>query len=259
MDTTKTTAPNRNKLNLAIDLRIVVVALLILAVAMLAIWRPWSNSTINASSRTVTVTGEATITAQPDEFIFYPRYEFTDTDKQAALNKLSNKSDEIVKKLKDLGVASTKIKTDTNDYASRYMIQDKDTSDDNTYSLQLTVTTTDKQQAQKVQDYLATTAPSSSVSPQASFSKTMKKRLEDQARSKATTDARQKADQMAQNLGFSIKAVKSVTDSSGLGGGVMPLSEDSTMSAAGVDTKQLTVQPGENDLSYSVQVTYYIK
>jgi uncharacterized protein YggE len=259
MDVKNNPSPERNKLSFALDLRIVVVLLVVVIIAMLALWRPWSASGVDAHTRTVNVRGEASLSAEPDEFVFYPTYEFTDSDKQTALNKLSNKTDEIVNKLKGLGVPSSKIKTNSNDYSAKFYRPIDEPDSGNSYTLQLTITTSSKELAQKVQDYLATTAPSGTVSPQASFSDTRRKQLENQARTKATQDARNKADQMARDLGFSVKAVKSVADNSGFGG-VIPLAEGrATMSAPASDTKQLTVQPGENELTYTVEVTYYIK
>jgi uncharacterized protein YggE len=241
------------KLNLTVDLRLVIAALLIAIVAMLIIWKPWSTS--GTSSRTVEVTGDATITAKPDEYVFYPNYQFKDADKATALAALTKKSDEIVAKLKALGVDDSKIKTDSSGY-DMPMYYDTE-SKDATYTLQLTVTVSKLDLAQKVQDYLVTTNPTGSVSPQASFSDAKRASLESDARDKATKDARSKADQMATNLGFSLGKVKTIQDDTGFGD-VFPLARGSALSAEDT-TSSLKVQPGENDLSYSVTVTYFIK
>jgi uncharacterized protein YggE len=252
-----------NKLNLhfSVEWRWIALGLLLVIVAMLAMWRPWSSQP-DSSARTISVTGESTITASPDEFVFSPAYEFKNTDKKAALAALNDKQDEIVSALKKLGVADSKIKTDSNGFD--YYFDDND----NTYhyTLSLTVTVNDKTLAQKVQDYLLGTAPSGEVSPSANFSETTRKKVESQARDGATKDARSKADQSAQNLGFSVGKVKSVNDSGfgsggiGCGGGMMcPLAVSGQASDSGVQTKSLAVQPGQNDLSYSVTVVYYLK
>jgi len=222
---------------------------------MLVLWRPWNDTTTDA--RTVEVTGSSTITAKPDEFVFSPSYDFKDADKDAALAQLSKKSDEIVAKLKSLGVAESKIKTDSSgyDYPVYY-----DDGQDATYTLDLTVTVSDPRLAQKVQDYLVTTAPTGSVSPNADFSDKKRNQLESQARDEATKDARAKADQMAKNLGFKVGKVKAIDDSNGFDGGIVPLTGARGMSASSAeDTSSLSVQPGENDLDYSITVTYYIK
>lgn len=249
------TSSSNRKLNLAVDLRLVIAALLVVIVAMLIIWKPWSTS--GTGGRTVEVTGDATITAKPDEYVFYPSYQFKDADKAAALESLTKKSDEIVAKLKSLGVDDSKIKTDSSGY-DMPMYYDTE-SKDATYTLQLTVTVKDLELAQKVQDYLVTTSPTGSVSPQANFSDAKRKSLESDARDKATKDARSKADQMAENLGFSLGKVKAIQDDTGFGD-VFPLGRGSmAMSAEDTASSSLQVQPGENDLSYSVTVTYFIK
>ena len=231
--------------------------LLVLAViVMLVVWQPWVAK-VAGSGRTASVTGSATITATPDKYVFSPTYTFTNTDKQAALNAVSAKSDDIVAKLKSLGVASENIKTNASGYDYGYYLPVY--GGNNTYTLYLTITVTSVTLAQKVQDYLVTTGPAGQITPAASFSTVRQHELQQQARNQAEQDARSQAEQSARNLGFTIGAVKSVVDSNsgtfpilygGRNGGG-PLAVDSSSS--------LPIQPGQNDLSYSVQVTYYIQ
>jgi uncharacterized protein YggE len=250
------TPPTKSKVNFSFDLRAIIALLLAVIIIMLVLWKPWQANSA-ATDRTIDVTGEATITAEPDEFVFYPNYQFKNDSKEVALGEATTKSNMIVAKLKELGVADNKIKVDTSGFETIYM--PRETAEVPTYTMQLTVTVSSKEEAQKVQDYLVTTTPSGSVSPQGSFSDAKRKELEDQARDKATKDARDKADKSARNLGFKVGKVKTVTDGAGFSG-ITP------MSARGVavDTLEaksssLPVQPGENELSYSVQVTYYLR
>lgn len=235
---------------------LILLAALIISVML---WKPWQPN-IKASDRTVTVTGNTTIKAEPDEFVFYPSYSFTNADKQAAIAAMTKKSDEIVAKLKELGVASSKIKTDSSNYGEIYL---PEPSNGNTYSLRLTVTVGAKELAQKVQDYLLTTSPSGSVTPQASFSTAKQKQLESQARTKAEEDARARAEQSAKNLGFKLSNVKSVEDGN-MGYGFCGPSGLCASPARAEDTStssppKMSIQPGENELPYSVKVTFYIR
>lgn len=243
-----------NKRSFNVDLRIIVGLLLAIIVAMLLLWRPWSGT--GTSDRTVQVTGDAKITAVPDEFVFYPSWQFKNADKDVALKELTTKSDEVTKKLKELGVADSKIKSNANGYDNNLYIERGDSS---TYTLQLTVTVDNKELAQKVQDYLVTTSPTGSVSPQASFSDAKRKELETKAREQATKDARSKAEQMGKNLGFKLGKVKTIDDGSGFN--TIRPSDARGMSVAEdkANATQLQVQPGENELPYSVTVTYYIR
>ena len=241
------------KMNLTLDMRIVVALLLVIIVGMLAIWKPWSAS--GTDGRTVETSGEVTLKAEPDEYVFYPNYQFKHTDKTAALSELTAKSNEVTSGLKKAGVDSSDIKTDSSGYDFPVYVEN---SKEATYSLQFTVTVDSQDMAQKVQDYLLGTAPTGSVSPTATFSDAKRKSLESRARDEATKDARGKADQMAKNLGFKIGKVKSVSDGSGFdaipfrGGNV-------TMAAEDTDKASLPVQPGQNELNYSVTVTYFIR
>ena len=241
---------------ITLDYRLVIVALLIIIVTMMVIWKPWEPQ-IDAKSRTITVVGKAKVTATPDEYIFTPSYQFTNSDRQAALDAVTKKSDEIVGKLKSLGVADNKIKTNAGGYS--YPIYKDGSNSNPTYTLQLTVTVDDKTLAQKVQDYLVTTAPTGEVSPQVTFSDAKQNQLESQARDQATKDARSKADQSAKNLGFNLGEVKSVTDGT-LFGGVYPVANDLAAGAGQSSSpSKLTIQPGENDLTYQVSVVYFLK
>ena len=248
---------NPNKLTISINLKWIVVLLFVIIVAMVAVWRPWQAEPTN-NDRIITVTGEAKIKADPDEYVFGPSYEFKNASKDAALAELTKKSDEITNKLKTLGVADNKIKTDSSGYNYDYYFDSK--SGENRYSLRLTVTANNKELAQTVQDYLVTTSPTGSVSPQANFSDTKRKELESQARDEATKDARSKADQSAKNIGFKIGKVKSVNDGAGFGGIVPLYGRGGVEQSVAADAKQsLAVQPGQNDLGYNVTVVYFVR
>ncbi|MEX1995490.1 MAG: SIMPL domain-containing protein [Candidatus Saccharimonadales bacterium] len=243
-------APDKHRLNLRLDLRLVSLLLLAIIAVMLVLWKPWTDS--KAGDRTVQVTGLATVKAEPDEYVFYPTYEFKNSDQQVALAALTKKSDELVAGLKKAGVPESGIKTNADSYDKDIYLPAKDTSG-STYTLRLTVTVGDKALAQKAQDYLVGTTPSGQVTPQAGFSDAKRKSLESQARDQAEKDARTKAEQSAKNLGFKIAKVKSIADSGGFGGPIS-LAEDKAVSSP-----QLDIQPGENELTYTVSVTYYIK
>jgi uncharacterized protein YggE len=251
MDSQNQPSNSKNNFKLSFDFRVVTVILLVVIAVMLFIWKPWDSG---ISDRTIEVTGESTVTATPDEFIFYPTYQFENADKTAALAELSKKSDEIVAELKKLGVKDEDIKTNSSGYDYSYMPTE---SKDATYTLQLTVTVDDQELAQKVQDYLVTTSPTGSVSPQPTFSDAKRKELEAQARDQATKDARAKADQSAENLGFKVGKVKSVSDSTA--SWVIPYGSRATTTDLVAPEASMTIQPGENDLPYSVTVVYYIR
>lgn len=81
--------PQKNKTKLIIDYRIISLVLLIIIIAIVFIWKPWTTKSNN--DRTVSVTGEASVTATPDEYVFTPSYTFKNTDKTIALANLTKR------------------------------------------------------------------------------------------------------------------------------------------------------------------------
>jgi uncharacterized protein YggE len=249
----------KKKLSITLDSRTVIALLLLVTAAMLVIWKPWDKPPQN-TDRTVQVTGESTIKSEPDEFVFSPAYEFKNVSKQAALDELSKKTNEIVSQLKKLGVADNQIKTNADGY-ERGIYFPSSESGQTTYSLMINVTANNKDLAQKVQDYLVTTSPSGAVTPYSNFSKSKQKTLQAQAREEAEKDAHAKAVQSAKNVGFKLGAVKSISETNGFGV-IEPLIEKGVNSndlAAPTAGTGISLQPGQNDLSYQINVTYYIQ
>lgn len=256
MADTNANSNTKARLNIPLDFRWVSVALLVVIVAMLLVWKPWNS--VSSDDRTVSVTGTATLKAEPDQFVFYPGYEFKNADKTKALAEMTAKSDEVVAGLKKVGVADKDIKTNSNGYDNRGYYPEK-IEEDSTYYLGLTVTVATREMSQKVQDYLLTTNPSGQVSPQGSFSDSKRKELEDKARDEANKDARSKAEKSAKSLGYRLGRVKSVEDGAGFGGPIMLEGRGGGISASDAKATMLSVQPGENDFNYSVTVVYFVR
>jgi uncharacterized protein len=257
VSTENTPSTPGKRFNVSLDYRFVIGLLLAVIAVMLIIWKPWATAKLD-DSRTIEVTGEATLKAEPDEYMFTPAYEFKNADQEVALAALTKKSEEVIAGLKNLGVADNKIKTNStgNNFYPYYYDEGTKT---NNYTLQITVTVDNRELAQKVQDYLLTTTPTGAVSPQFTFSDAKQKELESRARDEATKDARAKAEQSANNLGFKLGKVKAVTDGAGFGPIHPGFSRGAEVTTMIAEDQKLAVQPGENELSYSVTVTYYLR
>lgn len=231
-----------------LDLRVVIAVLLIAILVMLFLWRPWQTT---SNDRVIEINGQATVTATPDQFVFTPSYQIKNTDKQKAITEAEQKGEQIVAELKKLGVPEQKIKTST----SSYDLPLRDgVTDETTYTLGLTVTVDNQELAQKVQDYLASTSPVGSVSPQSYFSDDKKKELESQAREIAIEDAREKAEQAAEDLGFSVGKVKKVSDGFAFG-----VSGSPELTIAQDTTPKLSLHSGENEVTYTMYVSFYLR
>lgn len=250
--------PKSKKKNFSLDYRIIIIILLVIIGIMLALWRPWSAPLDD--NRTITVKGTSTIQSEPDEYVFHPTYKAENTDKSKTLTEITKKTEDVVEGVKKLGVEDKDIESDTSGYERLVYYRDSD-SGKSQYISRLTITAHNREMAQKVQDYLITTSPTGSISPDAQFSDAKRKELEDQARTEATKDAKQKADQMANELDFKLLSVKSIDSHNNVireYHGLIDTSIDAGASLDSTEGQGLSVQPGQNDLNYSFSVTYYI-
>lgn len=242
-----------NNITLKLNLRIVCVVLLLIIAGMLAVWQPWSSD--NAVTRKITITGDATVKATPDEFVFYPTFERTGTDLSALRDELNAFGNQLLNDIQKLGIAKSDIKLNSSSYEN---YGDTITADkDQTFTLQVTITTHDQTKAQKVQDYLASTDAKGQLTSQPTFSDAKRKQLENTARQQALADARKKAEQTASNVGAKLGKVLEVNDQS-TGGGIMPLT--AAGSNLSMDSKAgLPVTPGTDELTSTVQVVFELK
>ena len=249
---------NKESINISLNsiYKILTTILFLTIVGMLLVWQPW-KSALN-QDRSISVSGEATVKAVPDQYVFNPIYEFKNEDKAKALAEQTDKNNQIIAKLKELGIKDADIKNNASGYSNSYSVEPA-SPERTTYNLSLTITVSDKDLAQKVQDYLITTNPQGQVTPQAGFSESKRKELENQARDEATKDARSKAEQIAKNTGAKLGKVQSIQDGGGFGQPIPALYEDSVARSSSATKQSIQIQPGENELNYAVSVSYYLK
>ncbi len=222
----------------------------------------WVGRSGGKTDRTITVSGTATIQAVPDKYVFYPQYESDSTDTATAQKQVSDKTAVVVAKLKELGVPTDGIAVSQSTYDAY-----NGDSVSKTTSASVTITVDSYEVAQKVQDYLMTTSAVGQLTPQASFGEEKRKTLERDGRAKATDDAKANASQNAAQLGVKLGKVVSISDSSyggvypmmGMAEDVKAISASGTVSSGASSSVNLSVQPGLNELTYSVSVVYAIK
>lgn len=243
-------------MKLTIDLKFVSIALLVVIALMLALWKPWQG----VAAKTITVTGESTVSAKPDEFIFSPTYQKKADNVTAAIAQVSEHGNGVVAKLKEMGVTDDKIKSNVSSNPDYDPTNGKQTGQFvGNYSLIVTVN--DTELAQKVLDYLVTTSPLYGVSPQSTFSKETRKKLESDARTKGLADARSKAEQTASTLGSRLGKVTTVTEGAGFDGPIMMGRTSVAKPEIAADmsaTTTPTLQTGTEDVNFSVNVVYRI-
>jgi uncharacterized protein YggE len=206
------------------------------------------------SGERLTITGTSTIKSEPDEYVFSPYYEL------GSIEEATIKSTTIVDELKKKGVDEKQIKTNTNRY-DKYVGDSVPSRTKDTTTLQVTITLTEKEKAQVIQDYLASTSPIGSVSPSTTFSETKRKKLVEQASEDAIKDARAHAEKRATLVDRKIGKVVSLDDSNG--GPNSPIfSLKSSASLTALEdsrSSNLGIFPGQDDFSYSVSVVFELK
>jgi len=244
-----------------LDFRLVSLVLLIVIALMLVIWRPWQGT----DEQTIAVSGEATVRAAPDMFMFYPVYQATASTSEAAISEASKIGNNVAAKLQELGVEERLIKTSVsvNSKFDTDLPREPGRSGNTDYVAQysFTITVNDKELARKVLDYLVTTSPLYGVSPQSTFSREKRKVLENEARGKALADAKARGEQTASELGVRRGRVVSVSEPQW--GGVIPFAVGERTAPDVADSSASSTPPvlltGEEEVTYTIQVTFRIR
>lgn len=240
-----------------VDSRVIILGIFVILVGGLGFWRPW----LSTPAKTIDVTGEGIVKALPDEYVFSPTYqEGGDTSLQAT-EKVTVKGNEVVAKLKELGVSSDDISTSVSAYQNY-----NPGSINGTYigTFVISASVPDQVLAEKVTTYVATTGATNTVTPQASFKEETKTKLELEARQKALDQAKLKAEQTASAMGVRLGKVFRIYDTSGYPQPYpLPYAYTEGDKGSAVDTSSsspissdTTLQTGKQEIRFSVSVTY---
>lgn len=249
-------------MKLSIDVRWICGLLLAVILGMLIVWKPWSKAV--STDKTITVTGEASAEKAPDEYVFYPVYSSNGDTSAVAVQAVSKKGNEVVSKLKELGVKDQQIKTDVDVNGGYFGIEPLSPTDDRSIkntksaSFRITCKISDKDLAQKITDYLATSGAIGGITPQVQFKEETTKQIEKDLREAATKDAKDKAQAQAKILGVKLGKALKVADKDE---GRVIYSYDSINSSAIAEDKSATpkIYPGTQPIRFSVTVTFAIK
>lgn len=249
------------KLTFSINPLVIIVALILVIIGMIALWQPWQTT---RTERTITITGQGEVHAIPDEFTFSPYFERTGSESSKLKDDLAKFGNTLLEEVGKLGVSKDNITLSSSNYASSGAAapaypSKPVTPTQETVTMNVSIKTTSKEIAQKVQDYLATTDAKGTTTPQPNFSKQKQQQLESDARQKATQDARQKAEKTAKDVGTSIGKVVKVNDKS-QGGIVPPMYAGAARDGATLETtSSLPVTPGKDTVTLSVEVTFELR
>ena len=247
-----------------VDFRILSAILGLIILVMLALWQPWLG--LGQSNRTISVTGQGTLLIEPDQFVFNPTYQKTAETQEQAQQQVTEQGNAIVATLKEMGVASQDIKTNVATNQNYYRPVEpvapdvKPTESGYIATYTLTVTIRDKDQAQQVLDYLATTSPLYSLTPQSTLTTESRQKYELEARKKALVHAKQQAETSAAELQATVGKALKVSDLQQTGGVIPLLERDvTTTPASDSGSSAPTLQTGQQEVSFILNVEYELK
>lgn len=249
---------------MTINIKSLLIALGFLTIGLIVGWL--LNSAIasdgSSESRKVTVDGTAEVSAVPDENLFYASYEEKNADQIAAKDAAVSKAEQVVAELENLGVESSQI---TNDIGT-YEDYDYDCVGCNNpvgyvayNNLQIKINDADL--AEKVYNYLLTTDATGQVTPNSNFSTDKEKQLKVDARKLAVEDAKNQAQQLADELEADLGKVISVEEKQGFDiyyGGIY---DDVATQEARIDgpVEPAQLLTGERELNFTVEVVFELK
>lgn len=246
----KTSKNNSSSFTVSINLKLLCIILLLVIAGMLALWRPWEG---NAATRSLTIAGEASISAEPDEFQFSPSFIAKGTDLEKLKSDTDAKANTVFKDIKALGVDESDIVI--NSSSNGYYNYENDDGEQ-TVSAYVQIKVKNKTLAQKVQDYLATSGAEGQLTSYPTFSKEKAKKLENEGREKAIANARSKAESTARTLKVQIGKVISFKDQTEQIYYPLDLSDSVSKDGASSARETLPVTPGRQEVTYRVQVIF---
>lgn len=229
--------------------------LVLVAILGLLVWsQPWSNT--SQESRKVTVSGSGYVEAEPDEYIFNPYFEAKGSDQEALKKTLTNQANDTVSKLKSLGVEEKNITLDLSSYEDWYWRK----GEEGRLTANLMVKASNKELAQKIQDYLLNTDAKGQLTSDGTFSEEKTKQLQSEAEAKAIEEAKTKAQAQASKFDAKLGKVIEIGQSSNYG--VQPLDATARLDI-GVQSEEtapsIPVLNGQNRIYQTVSVTFELK
>lgn len=218
---------------------------------------PFSVTSVTTNqSQPFTVTGEGKVTATPDVAIFtagVTAQGATARDAQNSLNSVINKVSDAVK---NAGVEGKDIQTSTYSITPSYNYQihpGKITG--YTANSNLTVKVRAMARVNSVID--AATSAGANELGGVTFDVSDKSNYENEARAKAVADAKAKAENAAKIAGFSLGTIVNYSET--FGGMPRPVPMMAQAEGGGPATPPTQVEPGTNEISVTVTLSYEIR
>jgi hypothetical protein len=209
------------------------------------------------SERSITVVGIGKVTGQPDIARVTVGIETQASSLQKAVDDNKAKMNSLLETLKQLGLANKDIRTSNysvyTERVSAPTMGAEVSTEQMIYHVTNTVDVTvrDVNQIGEVLDKAVAAGANNIYGVNFSVEDTA--RLEADARARAVTDAKARAEELAQLNGVQLGEVLTVSEV--VGGAAYPMYRD----AVGMGGGGAPVQPGELEMSLSIQITYAVK
>lgn len=227
----------------------------LVAILGLLLWsQPWQNSASD-NTRKITVSGSASVEAEPDGYTFNPYFEAKGSDKDALKTEVTKKANAAIDKLKEIGVEDKDITLDVSSYDRWYWREGQDGN----LSAYLTIRTSDKDKAQEIQNYLLSTDAKGQLTSTGNFSEDKLKQLQADAKNKAIEDAKSKAETQAKSFDAKLGKVITVADDANYAVEPMMARGAAEMSLDDSASTDLPVLNGQDQVYQTVTVTYELK
>jgi uncharacterized protein len=212
---------------------------------------------VTGSDRSITVVGIGKVTGKPDIAHVTVGIETQASSLQKAVDDNKAKMNSLLDTLKQLGLADKDIRTSNYSIYTERMGTPTPGAELNTDQMiyhvtnQVDVTVRDVSQIGEVLDKAVAAGANNIYGVSFSVEDTAK--LEADARTKAVTDAKARAEELAQLNGVQLGEVLTVSEV--IGGSAYPMD----YGAKGMGGGGTPVQPGELEMSMSIQITYAVK
>lgn len=211
---------------------------------------------VSVSGQGITVTGTGTVSGSPDMVQVSVGVVTQGSTVQDAVNANQTQMNALLAAVKALGIADSDIQTSNFNVSTQNNVKPAAPGSPETNSVsydvnnQVQVTLRDVSKLSDLLDKVVSAGANNIYGVNFGISDPSK--LQDDARAKAVQDATSRAQSLAKLEGVTLGSVISVTETSGYPGVVYP-------SAAGLGGGGTPIQPGQLQVSVSLQVTYAIK
>ena len=235
---------------------LVLIIVVVLTGLGISVWQPWKNT-----NRTIQVTADGKIMAVPDVSKITASVDVTKPTANEAQVEATKKTSAIIDAVKALGIAEKDIQTESVSTAAVYDYSEMKQKVSG-YSGRSTITITVRKidDAQKVLSTVTASGADSVYGPQLTFSDEKLIQIKEQAQVEAVKNAKNKAENLAQAGNAKIGKVVTISEADSSNGRYYPVFKGA-VSSSDVSSAQPSdvIQPGENEITVTVTITFSLK